>query len=474
MLKVVNQNKTIYTPTDSTYTKLLLHGNNLKDYSGNGHVVTANGDASYNNSGNPFGHGGVFTVDNDGDYFAAPTSSDFGFAGDFVVAGFVKFTGVGRTLHTVYSTTEAGGIHIYWDGGVYNAENWRVSNRIDNQIDEQWGIPVIGQWYHFACVRSGTTLSFYIDGTRIAYSTFSTAYSDGVCNIGGVSGSDSDSLNGSLVEMLIIDGSDNGWTGSTIDVPTKPYALGNVFIDSVANFSYDNKTYDFSAKSDILSTIVMNSGVKMYATNPGNFFNKIYQYSLSTPYDVSTATFDTKEFSVGEDAWSIFMKSDGSKYIGIGLNELFSYSMSTSWDISTSSITDTKSVTEDTHGRGLFVSSDGLKLWTLGFDNRTVYYYTMSSAWDVSTLTYSGDSLLVYSLVSGAYGLTFNSAGTELYISGATLSKVFQYNLSTAWDVTSATDSGYSVATVAPASIQIVDDNKMYLTYLDAVYQYSR
>jgi len=43
VLTLINNNNPQFTETDATYTKLLLHGNNLLDYSGNAHTLTANG-----------------------------------------------------------------------------------------------------------------------------------------------------------------------------------------------------------------------------------------------------------------------------------------------------------------------------------------------------------------------------------------------------------------------------------------------
>jgi hypothetical protein len=62
VMKFNTQKPPRFAETDPTFTKLLLHGNDLLDYSGNGHTVTANGDASAGNSGNPFGFGGLFNL----------------------------------------------------------------------------------------------------------------------------------------------------------------------------------------------------------------------------------------------------------------------------------------------------------------------------------------------------------------------------------------------------------------------------
>ena len=68
-------------------------------------------------------------------------------------------------------------------------------------------------------------------------------------------------------------------------------------------------------------------GSKMYAL--GNGAKTVFQYSLSTPWDVSTASYDSKNKSIaaqeGTNVHGVFFKIDGLKMyiLGYTSNEVY-------------------------------------------------------------------------------------------------------------------------------------------------------
>jgi hypothetical protein len=50
---------------------------------------------------------------------------------------------------------------------------------------------------------------------------------------------------------------------------------------------------------------------------------------------------------------------------------------------------------EDIEVQGLFFKPDGLLFYVLGRDTDKIYQYSMSTAWDMSTASYTGISLSV-------------------------------------------------------------------------------
>jgi len=234
MLKVVNQNKTIYTPTDQTYTKLLLHGNNLLDYSGNAHVVTANGDATFNNSGNPFGNGGVISIDGDGDYFTIPDSPDLDFGtGDFVIDFWLKRHGVsqdGGILGASINTPLGYIVHFSYVSTDTLIFSSTASGSFTDDIIFNTAV-TDETWTHIAIVRDGNTLRTFQNGAS-AGTLDVTGYVFDSSGDGLVLGRYYTNVTGNyadidLAELRIYKGGNNNWTGSTIDIPTKPYALGS-------------------------------------------------------------------------------------------------------------------------------------------------------------------------------------------------------------------------------------------------------
>ncbi len=155
-----------------------------------------------------------------------------------------------------------------------------------------------------------------------------------------------------------------------------------------------------------------------------------------TPWDVSTATYDNKSGYVGEQAsypYDVSFKPDGTKmYI---MDEdgytVYQYSLSTAWDVSTATYEDkSKDVgDEETSPYGVFFKPDGIKMYIVGYANETVYQYSLSTAWDVSTATYEDREKYVGDQDSYPYGVFFKPDGTKMYIMGYDGYTVFQYSL---------------------------------------------
>jgi sugar lactone lactonase YvrE len=177
----------------------------------------------------------------------------------------------------------------------------------------------------------------------------------------------------------------------------------------------------------------------------GSTNRTVYQYSCATAWDVSTASYASKSFSVNaQDAFSVDVqfKSDGTTfYIGGGTNAtVYQYSCATAWDVSTASYA-SKSFSvagQDASPRGLFFKSDGTTFYIIGNTNDTVYQYSCATAWDVSTASYASKSFSVGTQEAGPQTLFFKSDGTKFYVVGQVNSNVYQYSCATAWDVSTA------------------------------------
>ena len=161
--------------------------------------------------------------------------------------------------------------------------------------------------------------------------------------------------------------------------------------------------------------------------------------SMVQEVDLGNGSYDSKEYTVARN--DISMKADGTKWIGKTLAGVFySYSMSTAFDITTSSQTSTIDLGSDTgsSAQGLHVKPDGTKFYVIDLTNTRVLQFAMSSAWDVSTASYESKLFDLSSQESSPRDITFSEDGTKMYAVGIGSDAVFQYTLSTAWDVSTA------------------------------------
>jgi DNA-binding beta-propeller fold protein YncE len=189
-------------------------------------------------------------------------------------------------------------------------------------------------------------------------------------------------------------------------------------------------------------------GKKMYVLASGG---TVYQYTLGTAWDVSTASYSliSKSFRSEEtDPRGFYFGPDGTKMyiVGIASDSVYQYTLSTAWDVSTAAYASlSKNVAaQDSSPYGLTFNSDGTKMHLLGGSSDTVYQYALGTAWDISTATYISLSKQVTTEDYGPTGLAFSPDGTKMYIGGEAHSSLYQYALSTAWDVSTASYSSLS------------------------------
>ncbi len=250
----------------------------------------------------------------------------------------------------------------------------------------------------------------------------------------------------------------------------------------IANASYDGVSLSLSPYTAIRGLFLKDDGTKLYVVSAGN--TAVYEYDLSTAWDVSSGTYN-QAFDVGNQEGNpntIFFKDDGTKMYILGRNgdDVNEYNLSTAWDISTASYSQVFSVaSQETNPFGMFFKPDGLKLYIVGLINNTVYEYTLTTAWDVSTASYSSNSFSVNSQDTAPREINFNDDGTKMYMIGVTNDAVYEYDLSTAWDVSTASYNSVSFSIgsqeLNAAAFRFKSDgSKMYVVgALNRVYQYS-
>jgi len=280
-------------------------------------------------------------------------------------------------------------------------------------------------------------------------------------------------------------------TVSFSNVPTEArwsYSFVGDLLSSydIENASYDSVSFSVSSQDSVPTGLFFkDDGTKMYVVGSTN--DTVYQYSLSTAWDVSTASYDSVSFSVsGQDSvpTGLFFKDDGTKMYVVGrLNDtVYQYSLSTAWDVSTASYDSVSFsvASQETSPTGLFFKPDGTKMYVIGYSNDTVYQYTLSTAWDLSTASYDSVSFSVSGQEAAPRDLFFKDDGTKMYVVGNGSNTVYQYSLSTAWDLSTASyDSiSFSVASqdTSPEGLFFKDDGtKMYVVGAinDLVYQYT-
>jgi hypothetical protein len=134
-----------------------------------------------------------------------------------------------------------------------------------------------------------------------------------------------------------------------------------------------------------------------------------------------------------------FIKPDGAKVYMIGGGyTIYQYTLSVAWDIDTFAYDSKSKLVSDQEATPTVftMSSDGTKLYVVGGTDDVAYQYSLSVAWDISTASYAFKSLTLRNIGAVARDLHFKQDGTELYV--VTRGFITQYTLSTAWDLDTA------------------------------------
>jgi sugar lactone lactonase YvrE len=181
-------------------------------------------------------------------------------------------------------------------------------------------------------------------------------------------------------------------------------------------------------------------GIKMYVLGSGG--DEVNEYTLSTPWLVSSATFITN-FSISAEETGpggLFFKPDGTKmYItGSTGDDVNEYDLSTAWDINSASYLQSFSVAaQEGSPQSVSFKPDGTKMYILGNLGVEVNEYDLSTPWDVSSASYL-QNFSVSAQETNPLGLFLKPDGTRMYVIGSTGDDVNEYALSTPWDISTA------------------------------------
>lgn len=229
----------------------------------------------------------------------------------------------------------------------------------------------------------------------------------------------------------------------------------NLMVYINPEWSYTGNSFNVRAyEEDPRGIFFKPDGTSMYTVG---FVNaNISKYNLSTPWDVNTAIFIVNTANVGIcDTGSvnpndIFIKSDGTRLYIIYNREskVKQFDMSQAWNVLSISVAaggflsntgEVNVAIQESNTSGLHFSNNGTYMYVTGTGTDKVHQYTLSESWNVSTASYTQNvNVFAQTAETQPTGLAFNENGTKMFITGSTQDSIYEFNLTTPWDVLSS------------------------------------
>lgn len=229
-------------------------------------------------------------------------------------------------------------------------------------------------------------------------------------------------------------GTDITWNllGLSAANPLRPYDISNV---GVAEARFDVVGDDTVPRS----LRFRDDGTRVFYL--GNGTDSIYQRTLSTAWDLNSAG-SSSSLSINADAPSPFglwfgnsgtrvYYTDGTSSAG----DIYERTLGTAWDVTSAGSSSTIDVSAD-EGllRTIMLDPTGTRMYYSGDGNDTVFERLLSTAWDITSAGSVNASFDFSSFSSSIIDLQFNEDGTIMFLAEGS-GIVYQCPLSTPYDL---------------------------------------
>ncbi len=371
---------------------------------------------------------------------------------------FSNSTGTNNLAMGAYAGRYAGSGTTANVSGDYNTYlgNYTRAGTSGNTNEIVIGYNALGLGSNTAVLGNDSITDTFLKG-RIAIGTTTSQsnklYVSGSARITGAL-YDSNGSAGSSGYSLQSTGSGLAWTYNPV---TTSGGSGTPY--DVSTASYTRIALDPSPQGNgTAASLFNNDGTKLYVLNYTD--DEINEYALSTPYDISTKSFTQIALSVAAEEGTpadITFNNDGTKLylLGQASDDINEYALSTPYDISTASFTQIalSVAAQETTPTGMTFNDDGTTLYVIGYIGDDVNEYALSTPYDISTASFTQIALSVAAQGGGPTDLIFNNDGAKLYVLDYMDDEINEYALSTPYDISTASFTQIALSTVGQESI---------------------
>lgn len=198
-------------------------------------------------------------------------------------------------------------------------------------------------------------------------------------------------------------------------------------------YGYDNVFNALASSGAEQGFDVSRDGTRLYVAVQGTRLTAaIFQYNLSTPWDLSTISYANKSLVVGDYdtlVSYVSISDDGTRlyFAGWNCDTVWSATLSTPYDLATA-VMDVKKFylgTQDSTPCSPRIIENGMVMTITGGSGDRIYQYNLSTAWDISTASYVNQSVALTTQEATPTGHAYYS--DQLHVIGATADTDFVY-----------------------------------------------
>ena len=140
------------------------------------------------------------------------------------------------------------------------------------------------------------------------------------------------------------------------------------------------------------------------------------------------------------DSTDVFMNNDGTKLyaidpVGFTTQKIVEWNLSTAYDISTAVFVAREDISEESAAVSGHWKPDGSVLFIGDQNGKKVYAYDASTPFDITTLSYQGNDTGRFSVNYLLRGIHFDPSGKHLYICQSSTGKIHYYRLQTPFNL---------------------------------------
>lgn len=228
--------------------------------------------------------------------------------------------------------------------------------------------------------------------------------------------------------------------------PSTQYSFRVTAFLNAQNWNEENNTssWDLTDTGSPRDAKFSSNGTLMYV--PDGLNSKVSTYTLATPFDVQTATFDSDYYLPNATAslGGIAFKPDGTQMYEVNNDAylLSIHDISNPWDLSTASESYAVDLAtlepSESNFYGIGINPDGTDVYLTGTGQDKIYDYSMSPAWDFTSMSLVES----YDSITNPTGVVFTSDGNTMYTASLT-GEVHEIALSSPYDLSTGTETNF-------------------------------